>query len=153
MEDDFRPNKFKSMTQIEELQVIIEEDDDDDETVDLDTDFEISSVYSKSRETGETLRASVSMDEMQMPKFTTESSRKGYHDTFVTSSSERQTAQKSSTSMSKLDSKQMMTFSSMQQQRKKKRHAKPPPHKGQNTQGEFHGQATLHTRTRNSDSQ
>ena len=98
--------------------------------MDLDTDFEVSSVYSKSRETGETLRASASMDEMHMPNFTAQSSRKGYNDTFMTSGAGGQPPQKSSASMSKLESKQMMTFSSMQQMRKKKRRAKPPTHKG-----------------------
>lgn len=148
MDDDFtKANKYKPTPRVEELHVIEEEDEDDDnETVDLDTDFEISSVISKAWEKKPVLRTSASLDEMQMPQFTTHSSRKGYHDTFVHS---EKSSPQSSQSMSKLDSGKMMTFSSLQQARKHKRSKAPPTHKGQSAQSEFHGQATVNMRSRN----
>jgi filamin len=132
MEDDFRPNKFKSTPLIEELHVIeeVEEEDDDNETVDLDTDFDVASVISKPREL-HVIRTSASLDEMKMPHFSSQSSQKGYHDTFVHSS--KLPALKSSVSMPKLESKQMMTFSNMQQARKK-RPAKPASSKARKGQ-------------------
>lgn len=152
IEDDFHPNKYKPTPKVEELQVIAEEDEDDDddddlETVDFDTDFEVSSVTSKSREykpQEKKLRSSTSLDEKMMPMFNTTKSRKGYHETFVHSSKH---AHRASKSLSRLESDKMMTFSSVKQLHKHK-HAAPGKVNLASQGGEFHGQAMLHMRTK-----
>ncbi len=156
LEDDFRPNKYKPTQKLEELQAIVEEDEDyydDDETVNLDSDFEVASVISRPRDNkaiGKQLRSSTSLDESTIPMFNARSSQKGYHDTFVHGDMSKR-AQRDAKSLSKLQAEKMMTFSSLQQLRKKQ---PSPPHpvagrgipEGQS--GEFHGQATLHMRTK-----
>lgn len=151
LEDDFRPNKFKPTPRMEELHVIEEEDEDDRETVDLDNDFDVSSVISGPRERNRVIRTSVSMDEMHMPTFNTQDSRRGYHETFVRGGGKK--AQKSSSkSTSRLESEKMLTFSSLQQLRSKQSHkhkrsvaaAAPSSHQANPTV--HHGQATLHMR-------
>ena len=158
MEDDFKPNKYKPTPRVEELQVINEvdeEDDDDTETVNLDTDFEVASVISKDHEDRPSkirgMRSSTSLDEFSVPTFSTAASRKGYHATFV-SSKKRQL--RDSKALSKLEPEKMMTFSSMQQLRRKGggagAAAAPASGKaGAKVKGtEFHGQATLHVKSR-----
>lgn len=150
MEDDFRPNKFKPTTpRVEELQVITEEDEEDEEG-DSETvvDFEVSSVISGSRgleKRGIFARSSTSLDETKVPMFNTSSSRKGYQETFV---SGRKRVLRDAKALSKLEPEKMMTFSSLQQLRTTTTAPPPDKQRVKGQSGEFHGQATLHMRSR-----
>ena len=148
MEDDFRPNKFKPTPRIEELQVIEEEDEEND-------DYEISSVTSKVKvkkplEKG--LTSSASLNEVTIPMFGTAVSRQGYHETFVHGdNSVKQNSKPLSQSLSGLEPEKMMTFSGLQKLRGKRKRAVTSPGR-MNTKdknGEFHGQAVLHVKTKN----
>ena len=154
MEDDFRPNKYNKPTvRVEELHVIEEEDEDDDyddETVNLDSDFEVASVISRPRGNQPKLRSSTSLDESTLPMFNARTSQKGYHETFVRGGLSKR-AERDAKSLSKLQAEKMMTFSSLQQlKRSKQTSTRPVAGRGipGGRSGEFHGQATLHMRTK-----
>ena len=152
MEDDFRPNKYKPTPRVEELQVI-DEEEEEDEFEDDDTDFDVASVISRapsedSRPLGTKFRSSTSLDEFKLPTFNTSASRKGYNETFV---SNKKRVFRDSKALSKLEPEKMMTFSSMQQLGKHKRAVTSPGRVGGGKGkkgGEFHGQATLHMKSK-----